>query len=56
MTKRPMLCTDGKVRRLVMTQPPHYGSGSFVRHPIKAQVITGVNPKALEREKKEIKK
>ena len=55
MTKRPMLCTDGKVRRLVMTQPPHYGSGSFIRQPIKDQVITGVNQKALERGKKESK-
>lgn len=53
MTHRPMICTDGRVRRLKLTQPPHFGSGAFVRQQVKDQLITGVNTKALERAFKE---
>lgn len=56
MSQRPMICTDGRVRRLHLNQPPHFGSGSFVRQPIKDQVITGVNTKALEKSKAKAKK
>lgn len=55
MSQRPMICTDGKVRRLHLNQPPHFGSGSFVRMPIKRQVISGGNTKALDKQK-EMKK
>ena len=55
MSQRPMICTDGKVRRLHLNQPPHFGSGSFVRMPIKQQVIAGGGTKAHEK-KKEMKK
>ena len=51
MSQRPMICTDGEVRRLHLNQPPHFGSGSFVRLPIKQQVISGGNTKAMEKEK-----
>lgn len=56
MSQRPMICTDGKVRRLHLTQPPHFGSGSFVRMPIKHQVIAGGNTKAMDKTKTKAKK
>lgn len=55
MSQRPMICTDGKVRRLHLNQPPHFGSGSFVRMPIKQQVIASGKTKEIEMEK-EMKK
>lgn len=55
MSQRPMICTDGKVRRLHLNQPPHFGSGSFVRMPVKQQVIAGGSTKAHEKQK-EMKK
>ena len=56
MSQRPMICTDGKVRRLHLNQPPHFGSGSFVRMPIKQQVIAGGNAKATDKAQPKAKK
>lgn len=56
MSQRPMICTDGKVRRLHLNQPPHFGSGSFVRLPIKQQVIAGGNTKAMDKTQAKAKK
>lgn len=56
MSQRPMICTDGKVRRLHLTQPPNFGSGSFVRMPVKQQVIAGGSAKATEKAQTKAKK
>lgn len=56
MSQRPMICTDGKVRRLHLNQPPHFGSGSFVRMPIKQQVIAGGSTKTTDKTQTKAKK